>query len=116
MKQKFAVVHRPDKTSRQLKSELADKLREKGWTEEEQQPDLVFAIGGDGTFLYAVHEYLDQLEKNGSVFTVAVNPDRFPYSYYEDGQIKGILPELFADNSAFSAITAAMRWICAFKM
>ena len=42
-------------------------------------------------------KYLDQLEKNGSVFTVAVNPDRFPYSYYEDGQIKGILPELFAD-------------------
>ena len=62
MKQKFAVVHRPDETSRQLKSELADKLREKGWTEEERQPDLVFAIGGDGTFLYAVHEYLDQLE------------------------------------------------------
>ena len=55
MKQKFAVVHRPDETSRQLKSELADKLREKGWTEEERQPDLVFAIGGDGTFLYAVH-------------------------------------------------------------
>ena len=42
-------------------------------------------------------KYLDQLEKNGSVFTVAVNPDRFPYSYYEDGQMKGILPELFAD-------------------
>lgn len=28
---------------------------------------------------------------------MAVNPDRFPYSYYEDGQMKGILPELFAD-------------------
>lgn len=42
-------------------------------------------------------KYLEQLEKDGSVFTVAVNPDRFPYSYYEDGQMKGILPELFAD-------------------
>ena len=62
MKQKFAVVHRPDETSRQLKDELAGKLGEAGWTEDERQPDLVFAIGGDGTFLYAVHEYLDQLE------------------------------------------------------
>lgn len=59
MKQKFAVVHRPDETSRQLKDELAGKLGEAGWTEDERQPDLVFAIGGDGTFLYAVHEYLD---------------------------------------------------------
>ena len=62
MKQTFAVVHRPDETSRQLKNELAAKLSEKGWAEDEKQPDLVFAIGGDGTFLYAVHEYLDQLE------------------------------------------------------
>ena len=62
MKQKFAVVHRPDETSRQLKDELTGKLGEAGWTEDERQPDLVFAIGGDGTFLYAVHEYLDQLE------------------------------------------------------
>lgn len=39
--------------------------------------------------------YLHQMKQNGSVFTAAVNPDRFPYSYYEDGQMKGILPELF---------------------
>ena len=36
MKQKFAVVHRPDETSRQLKDELAGKLGEAGWTEDER--------------------------------------------------------------------------------
>ena len=30
--------------------------------ENEQQPDVVFVIGGDGTFIYAVHKYMDQLD------------------------------------------------------
>lgn len=41
--------------------------------------------------------YLDQLGREERIFTAAVNPDRFPYSYCEDGQMKGILPELFSD-------------------
>lgn len=62
MKQNFAIVCRPDDTSRELKAQLAGKLIAQGWTEAEQNPDLVFAVGGDGTFLYAVHEYLELLE------------------------------------------------------
>lgn len=50
MKQKFAVVHRPDETSRQLKAELAGKLGEAGWTEDERQPDLVLRSAGTGRF------------------------------------------------------------------
>lgn len=31
------------------------------------------------------------------VFTVAVNPDNAPYSYFEDGKAQGIIPEIFAE-------------------
>lgn len=41
--------------------------------------------------------FLEQTQKEGTVFAAVANPDRFPYSYYEDGEMKGILPELFED-------------------
>lgn len=36
-------------------------------------------------------------EQKGTVFKVAMNPDRYPYSWFEDGTAKGIMPELFAE-------------------
>ena len=41
-------------------------------------------------------EYLKQLQQNQTILKVLVNPDRAPYSYFEDGQAKGILPDIFA--------------------
>ena len=62
MKHQFAIVCRRDDISRQLKQQLAESLTGHGWTENDDHPEIVFAIGGDGTFLFAVHQYLDQLD------------------------------------------------------
>ena len=41
--------------------------------------------------------YLDWLRKTGKVFTVAMNPDNEPYSYFDkDGKPVGIFAEIFA--------------------
>lgn len=56
--------------------------------------------------------YLDRLEDEKRVFTVAVNPDRYPYSYCENGQMKGILPELFADIAKRVGIRYQMLTAC----
>lgn len=58
---KFAIVSKQDKPS----ETMAAKIREEVstfMTYDEAHPELVIAVGGDGTILYAVHKYLDQLE------------------------------------------------------
>lgn len=40
--------------------------------------------------------YLQSLEEKGTVLKILVNPDRKPYSYFEDGEAKGIIPSVFA--------------------
>lgn len=57
----FTVVARPDKISSQLECKLKGDLISNGYTEDSVSPDTVFVVGGDGTFIYAVHEYLEQL-------------------------------------------------------
>lgn len=57
----FTIVARPDDISRSLKSETERLLIRNGYTENERAPEYVFVIGGDGTFIYAVHKYIEQL-------------------------------------------------------
>ena len=59
----FAVVARPDEYSAQLKQVIAERLTAAGYTENETEPETCFVVGGDGTFIYAVHKYLDHLDK-----------------------------------------------------
>ncbi len=57
----IAIVARPDDTSRSLKQQTELILKRNGFTVNETKPDYVLVIGGDGTFIYAVHKYIDQL-------------------------------------------------------
>lgn len=41
--------------------------------------------------------FIDYMNKKGMTFTAIVNPDRAPYSYFENGEAKGIIPELFKE-------------------
>lgn len=39
--------------------------------------------------------YLDRMREENKVFKVLVNPDRSPYSFFEQGEAKGIIPSIF---------------------
>lgn len=41
--------------------------------------------------------FINSAKKNGTVFTALLNPDRAPYSYFVNGEAKGIIPELFKE-------------------
>ena len=41
-------------------------------------------------------KYLTDLKKNKTVLKILVNPDRSPYSYFENGEANGIIPAIFA--------------------
>ncbi len=59
---RFAVVCRSDETSKNIVEKIRKELCNHA-TEDNVAPQTIFVIGGDGTFLNAVHKYLDILEE-----------------------------------------------------
>lgn len=49
-------------------------------------------------------EFLKELSDSGKVFSVLVNPDRYPYSYIENNQLKGIMVDLFDRIAEYAGI------------
>lgn len=60
--QKFTTVAKNNEKSKKLEERIYYNLIQAGWTANDQDPDIVIFIGGDGTLLYAVQKYLDQLD------------------------------------------------------
>lgn len=76
------AIDRLDQESYNWRSELFDKY--------------YHADQGDNiSFLTDELEYIEKLNAENYVLRVAVNPDRKPYSYYENGTIVGIIPRIF---------------------
>ncbi|MEE8806988.1 MAG: NAD kinase [Lactimicrobium sp.] len=63
MNKRYALVVRPDETSARIADQLRKRLAVFGCVEDEHMPETIFVIGGDGTFIYAVHEYMPHLNE-----------------------------------------------------
>ena len=59
---RFAIVTRPDEVSLSVEDQIRFDLENHGYKEDAEDPEVVFVVGGDGTFIYAVHKYLEKLE------------------------------------------------------
>lgn len=60
---KYYVVERGDEVSRQLTERFHQLVQGYGLEPDEEQPDVVLSIGGDGTLLQAFHKYVSQLNR-----------------------------------------------------
>ena len=60
---KFAIVSKDDAVSIKVATTIQKQLITAGFVYNDKTPDLVIAIGGDGTFLSAVHKYINRLDK-----------------------------------------------------
>jgi len=60
---KAAIFANGRESSQKVKQQLQEKLRQAQIELDDQHPDLVFTIGGDGTVLQAVHHYLPQIQQ-----------------------------------------------------
>jgi NAD+ kinase len=63
----FSVINRNDPLSEQKKEEVIDYLTKKGFSHCHDAPDIIIAIGGDGTVLQAFHTYEKRLAKSAFV-------------------------------------------------
>ena len=64
---KFSVVSRGDKTSNALMQKIKNYLLEFKLKYDPKEPDIVITVGGDGTLLYAFHEYVHRLSETSFV-------------------------------------------------
>ena len=59
---KFAIVSKDDKESAIISREIQKELFNKGLSYADSEPDIVCVVGGDGTFLSAIHKHIKRLD------------------------------------------------------
>ncbi|QHS21700.1 NAD kinase [Virgibacillus sp. MSP4-1] len=64
---KFAIQCKGDQTSREIKLKIKNYLEEFNLEYNEQEPDLVISVGGDGTLLEAFHSYNHRLKQTAFI-------------------------------------------------
>ncbi|WP_170006739.1 NAD kinase [Bacillus fonticola] len=64
---KFAVTSKGDQKSNILSHKIRTYLQDFELEYDEDQPDIVVSVGGDGTLLYAFHRYRSRLDKTAFV-------------------------------------------------
>lgn len=57
---KYSIVYKKDNFTIKFKKELMEKIK---GTYDDENPNVVFSIGGDGTVLDAVRKYIDKLDE-----------------------------------------------------
>ncbi len=60
---KITLFYKKNKVEEEYVIALVKKLSDAGFAFDNVNPDVVIYIGGDGTFLRAVHQYVDKLDK-----------------------------------------------------
>ncbi|WP_153124959.1 NAD kinase [Peribacillus tepidiphilus] len=64
---KFAVTSKGDQKSNTLMHKMRSYLLDFQLQYDEEKPDIVISVGGDGTLLYAFHRYKSRLDKTAFV-------------------------------------------------
>jgi len=59
----YAVIDRGDALSQSLAEKFHTLAASRGFVRQEDNPDIVISIGGDGTLLQAFHKYIDCISK-----------------------------------------------------
>lgn len=54
----YSIITRPDEISVGVGKKAEAELQENGYVRNDSYPDVVFVIGGDGTYIHAVHEVM----------------------------------------------------------
>lgn len=78
---KIAIFEKENSQDYELKDKIISLAQEHGIIFDESEPDVVFFIGGDGTFLRAVQHYLIQLDK---IVFVGINRGKLGFFYDYD--------------------------------
>lgn len=80
---KFGIFRKSDKDVSGAINNILKVCETHGFIYDNENPDIVFVLGGDGTFLKAVHHYLDKLD---TVKFVGIRYGTLGFFYAFDGE------------------------------
>lgn len=89
---KIAIFEKENSQDYELRNKITSLAQEHSIIFDESKPDVVFFIGGDGTFLRAVQHYLDQLDR---VIFVGINRGKLGFFYdYDPSSVEELFSQL----------------------
>ena len=92
----FAIVSRRDAESEKVADKIRERLVSLGYTEDLENPSGVIVVGGDGSFLYAVHKYLNILDK--AVFVGMHTGTLGFFMDYRDSELEEFISDITQGN------------------
>ena len=96
MKYKYAICFKKEVITEMYIESLKRRLYKDGFVLDEDNPEYVFFLGGDGTFLRAVHKYIDKVD---SVKFVGLNAGTLGfYLDYSTSEIDLLINDIKSDN------------------
>ncbi len=93
---KVTVFTSPNRNDIDFKKEVISSLKEAGFTIDDKNPDVVIHLGGDGTFLRSVHNYIDKLD-SVKLVGLCIGTLGFFYDYQKD-DLKALIEDLKVEN------------------
>ena len=94
----FAIVRRPDELSGKISERIREAVKAAGHEENETRPGTVIVVGGDGTFLNAVHRYLHCLN---DVRFIGIHTGTLGfYTDYQDTEVDAFLADFLEGDLA----------------
>ena len=93
---KFAIFTKSDKDLHIAETRIKEECSKYSFVYDESNPDVVFVLGGDGTFLKAVHHYFDKLD---TVKFAGIRYGTLGFFYDFDGEDVSYLVELLASGN-----------------
>ena len=105
---KYTIVARPDKVSAALQRQAEEELQKAGYIRDDEEPYTGFVIGGDGTFIYAVHKWFRRL-KDMRVYGIHTGTLGF-YTDYRDSDYREFMDRFFAGD--LQEVTYPLLHVC----
>lgn len=93
---RFATVAKKNKKSEMAENKIKQSLCHYGFLYDEDNPELIITVGGDGTLLYAVHKYLEKLDQ---LLFVAVHTGTLGfYTDYSENEIDECIQDIIENK------------------
>lgn len=97
---KLGIFIKESQTSLRIKDEVIKCATSRGYTLDDENPDVVIFIGGDGTFLKCVHKYINQLNE---IEFIGINNGKVGFFFeYREEDIETIFDLLDSNNYKIS--------------
>ena len=110
----YAVVKKDD--PKKILPKINEAIRQMDIDEGDWQNTLFYKYYGPGysselSFSAREQAYIKKLVEENKIITVTASGDRAPYSYTENGELKGIMPDYFAEVMKLAGLSANFSFV-----